>query len=280
MKQCYQCGTMLPDTARYCLHCGAPQIQFVGAGDREHLDLEAALGPQLHRRFFAGLRAQVAEEQPGATVDVYFRRLQECEFMNTVQLRIEQLVDEIRRAVASHGADHARLQRLMDRTFTELIDYFIIHYCRDINTIALPAAILKYQGKSSSEVELHRLILDYLDFEHEDEQVYFSSEFLSLPPELLRNAGKYFLFPEKNERIFFICDQSLLGNCREGFAFTEKALYWKAHLQKARQAPFTRIKSVQREKDWITINGFFFNVNPSLNVKVLKLVRKLKGLKD
>jgi len=276
MKQCHQCGTMLPDAARYCSHCGAPQIHFVGSAPREQLDLEAALGPQLQQQFFARLRAQVAEEQPETPVDAYFKRLQECEFINTVQLRVEQLSEEIRRAVATYGVDRVRIQLLIGLSFDELLDFFLIHYCRDINTIQLPPAILKYQGKGLEEVDLHRTILDYLDFEHEDEQVYFLSEFLTLPPELLRNAGKNFLFPEKNERIFFICDQSLLGTCREGFAFTEKALYWKAHLQKARQLTFPRIKTVRREKDWITINGHFFNVNPSLNVKVLKLMRRLK----
>ena len=69
-----------------------------------------------------------------------------------------------------------------------------------------------------------------------------------------------------------------MGNCREGFAFTGRALYWKANLQKARRVAYSGIREVKREKDWIMINGFFFHVNLSLDVKILKLLRRLKQL--
>ena len=97
-----------------------------------------------------------------------------------------------------------------------------------------------------------------------------------VPIDKLKNAGKFFLFPERDERILLICDQSLLGSCKEGFALTERGLYWKAQLQTARKVAYTALESVRREKDWLLINGDFFHANPSLDLKMMKLLKKLQ----
>jgi len=73
-----------------------------------------------------------------------------------------------------------------------------------------------------------------------------------------------------------ICDQSVLGSLKEGFAFTEKAIYWRMHFEPARKVSYENISEIKREKDWITINGHFFNTTNSLNIRILKLLRKLK----
>ncbi|NUO03787.1 MAG: hypothetical protein HUU01_24500, partial [Saprospiraceae bacterium] len=78
------------------------------------------------------------------------------------------------------------------------------------------------------------------------------------------------------ERIFFICDLSLLGNCKEGFALTEKALYWKSPLEKPRREALDQLFNLHRKENWITINDHFFNANPSLNIKLLKLLRGIQ----
>ena len=99
-----------------------------------------------------------------------------------------------------------------------------------------------------------------------------------MPVEKVKNAGKFFLFPEIEERILFICDQSAFGSCKEGFAMTDKALYWKAYLEKAKVVHYDNIRILEKAKNWITINGFFFNVNQGINVKLLKLLRKIDQL--
>ena len=114
------------------------------------------------------------------------------------------------------------------------------------------------------------------NFEEEDETVYM--DFLKMPPRKVRNASQSFLFAEPDERIFFICDQSILGSCKEGFAMTDQALYWRMPLQKAERVYYEKIETVLREKRWITVNDMFFNVNPTLNLKMLKLLKKLKRL--
>jgi hypothetical protein len=99
-----------------------------------------------------------------------------------------------------------------------------------------------------------------------------------MPPRKVRNASQSFLFADPNERIFFICDQSILGSAKEGFAMTDQALYWRMPLQKAERVYYDKIESVKREKRWITVNDMFFNVSPTLNLKMLKLLKKLKRL--
>ena len=156
-----------------------------------------------------------------------------------------------------------------------MLDYFIIRYCQDLNEIPLPEAILKYQDLSLEQIDLFEMIPDYLNFDQEEEKVF--TDFLKMPLDKLKNASQSFLFPQKNEKILFICDQSLLGSCKEGFAMTEKALYWKAHLEKARVVQYNQLAKIERTKDWINVNDHFFNVNPSLNLKMMKLLKKLRS---
>ena len=90
--------------------------------------------------------------------------------------------------------------------------------------------------------------------------------------ELLKTASQSFLFPDKKETILLICDQSILGTCREGFALTEKGLYWKAHRAPAAKVHYDSLQTIKREKDWMKINGHFFNVNPRFNIKMARFL--------
>lgn len=276
MKTCHQCGTPLPGPARYCIECGAPQFQSIGSAEEGPLDLEAALAPQLTRGFFAALRRRIEEEQPGGDRNRYIQRLQDSGFIETVQRRASQLEAEIEAMVSRHGPDRARIERTVETVYDALLDFFFLHLCRDINPIPLPEAILKYGTAAPDEVDLFSVVLDYLDLEREEEDIYLSDDFLRMAPELLRNAGQNFLFPAKGERIYLLCDQSLFGTCREGFALTERALYWKAPLQRARQVRYADLDEISKQKEWITVNGHFFHVNLVLDIKMLKLLRRFR----
>jgi hypothetical protein len=170
----------------------------------------------------------------------------------------------------------ARQNAKVRQQLEELTDYFIVHYAKSLNTIPLPEALLKHQGPGADDLPLETLIFDYLDFGNEpDEKVY--TDFVKMPVQKLRNAGKFFLTPERrDERIFFICDQSLLGSCKEGFAMTERGLYWKAQLQTPNYVLYKDLKEVVREKDWLLIDGAFFNINLRFNIKMLKLLKRLQ----
>jgi hypothetical protein len=140
----------------------------------------------------------------------------------------------------------------------------------------LPEAILKYQGLKKEQIDLGQMISDYLDFENEDESVFF--DFVSMPAKKLKNAADSFLHPKKGEIIHFICDLSILGSCKDGFAMTNQCIYWEMPVEKKQRVYFSKIKKIKREEDWITINGIFFNANKSLNLKLIRLLKKLKYL--
>jgi hypothetical protein len=40
------------------------------------------------------------------------------------------------------------------------------------------------------------------------------------------------------------------------------------------------LSEIKREKDYLTINKYFFTVNPSVNLKVYKLLKKLRAWKE
>lgn len=260
MKTCSSCQTILPDNARFCHKCGAKV--------EEPRHEAGAPGPEdIAASFFTLLGEVVAEEQDASDMDRYLRRFRDSDFQRTFDIRMEQLAGEVK-ALSGKAALAYLNPRLED-----LCDYFLIHFCKDINRIFIPEAVLQYQLTDVSRPDPFRMIMDFLHFESEPETVY--ANLLQMPVDKLRNAGNSFLTPRKDEPIYFICDLSLLGNCKEGFAMTDRALYWKAPLEKARKIPYSDILEVKKEKDWLSINGLFFHASETLNVRMLKLLRKL-----
>jgi hypothetical protein len=276
---CPNCHTKLPPEARFCYYCGAPQPDESDGGRQRQLlvDLDGNLNKQLTDLFFRRLQRQVEEEQPGIDPKQYSEFVYESGFRDLLYRRQELLSQELRQ-LHKDGTEAATLNQRIESQLAELVDYFVIHHCKELNSIPLPEAILRYQGLGRYELNLPNLVFDYLSFDLEpDEQTY--TDFVQMPVDKLKNAGKFFLFPEqRNERIFFICDQSLFGSCKEGFAMTDRALYWKAQLQTARKYAYEDALRVKREKDWLLVNGDFFNANPRLNVRMMKLLRKLNQM--
>ena len=276
---CSKCHTQLPPEARFCFHCGQPQPDRSGSAANGQLlvDLDGNLQKQLSELFFKHLQDRVEEQQPKAEPRQYAEYVYESGFRDLLYRRQEQLGQQLRQQQEAGTAARALNEQIRTH-LEELIDYYIIHHCRPFNQIELPEAILRYQGLGRFEIDLPRMVFDYLHFDGEpDEQVY--TDLVKMPVEKLKNAGKFFLFPEqRDERIFFICDQSLLGSCKEGFAMTDRALYWKAQLQTARKYAYDEALRVKREKDWLLINGDFFSANPRLNIRMMKLLRKLNKL--
>ena len=277
MKICHLCSTTLPDNARFCYNCGAPQAVSANV-QRQKVRLNGDVAQQIFDQFFPAFRERIEAEHHPAQLQLYAARLNQSGFEEVVQYRATQLTEQIKYLDSQDLLPDKKLNSLIDNAFEDMLDYFIIHFCKDINEIPLPENILNYQNVSWQDVNRFQMIMDYLDFEQESETVY--TDFLAMPIEKLRNASKSYLFPQPQERIFFICDQSILGSAKEGFALTERAVYWKAHLEKSRRVPFDSLLTFERKKDWITINGAFFNVNPSINLKLLKLLKKIKRLHD
>lgn len=267
MKICPKCKTELPDVARFCFHCGEPQRISSQSAPREEPAWQDDPAAYFVDAFMRMLQQRVAEEQGEEHHQLYTERLYQSGFRDTLQRRAEQFGQ--RAAGITDG-------RKVRRQVAELVDYFLVRHGADLNHVPWSEAVLKYQGLSLTEIDLFQMALDYLDFAHESETVY--TDFLQMPMEKLRTAGQSFLFPDKQERILLICDQSILGTCREGFALTEKALYWKAHLANPVKVFFSELREIKPEKDWIKINGQFFNANPSLNIKMMRFLRAIDRL--
>lgn len=273
MKNCHVCKTALPDNARFCYNCGAPQTAATAVPVRR-LNYQSNLPQQLEEQFFLAFRQRIEEEQHVNQLPIYSERMYQSGFQEVVQRRAEYLAVQIQAMTPEEKLNDTAINALLENVFEDLLDYFIIHHCKDLNQIHLPESILSYQGLKWEDINLFQMVMHYLDFASEMETVY--TDFLAMPLDKLRNANQSFLFPQQQERIFFICDQSILGSVREGFAITDRGIYWKAQLEKARDVLFSNLQTIERKKEWITINGGFFNVNQSVNLKLLKLLKKIK----
>lgn len=309
MKNCIHCGTLLFDNARFCHACGSRtlieeivcskcnQVNVMGAqfcnacgtslfqntSKSTSTNTTKTTGTNqtalelwpLKQAFFDALKIRLAEEHNPEAYTFFLEQMEISNFHKDLDIIIRQLADNLEH-MRSEGSPPFQLEALKNHTFSELLDFFITRHCQELIEIPLPEKILKYQNIRPSELSKFDLVIDYLDFENETEQVYF--DFVTMPVNLLQNAGKSFLKPDKSEKLFFICDQSITGTCKEGFALTDRAIYWKAHLQKPQAIEYQHLISIVREKDWLLINNHFFNVNPSINLKMLKLLKKMQSI--
>ncbi|MBK6930825.1 MAG: zinc ribbon domain-containing protein [Saprospirales bacterium] len=280
-KQCPACQEANPLASVFCHHCG---YHFEGRQRQTrayvpHYLLEFApetMAEQVRALFFRSMRGRVEEEHNPALYSEYVERFYQSRFREIYQVRAEQIAGDVLERWNRFGMEALpEIDRFLDRAFDGLLDYFTIQFCPDLNGVLLPSAILKYEHAEAGKTDMWHMIRDFLDFEHEEERFFF--DFIAIPPEYVANACKQFLFAERREKVYFICDLSLKGNCKEGFAMTDRGLYWRAPFDKPRQVRYVDLRKVVKEKEWLTINEFFFTANPSLNLKLFKLLKKLRG---
>jgi len=274
---CPRCGTENPLSAKFCKNCG---LDFFARKPPHNIFEPPPTAPSekaITEQFFDLFLRKIVEEQDPKVYAQYLERFELSDFKPTFELRVRQLAEELEKIRSGSIRPQTESDKLLGEALEGLCDFFLIMYCQDLNVHPIPEAVLKYERAHLDGISLDQMIMDYLDFPSEsDETVY--TNFLGMPLKLLKNASQSWLFPERNEKILFLCDQSLLGNLKEGFAMTEHAIYWKVALQKARGVRYENLVEIQKEKDWLTINKLFFHVNPNIDVKMLKLLRKLKGL--
>lgn len=308
MKKCRACQQPIADAAARCPHCGAAVIEETmlcpACGEENSLYANAcsncgtrffsgdpepaakidedifgnsnldSLQTEVALRFEAAFKKRLVEEHAKILHQRYYERLRESGFQGNLTFRIEQLASE----VAALGADFRTkaVKRLLERNFEEMLDYFIIRFCTDLNETNYPEAILRYHGKPPGQIDRRQMIFDYLDLDSQDLSWY--NDFVSMPSAKLKNAADHFLFPQKDEKLYLICNTSILGNCKSGFAMTSKCLYWKTELEPAQRVFYHKVEEVKRDDHWITINGIFFHAAHSVNLKMIRLLKKLKWL--
>jgi hypothetical protein len=282
-KTCPACHEENPLASVFCHHCG---FHFEGKTRKPSayepvypLDYDSdELTEQVKALFFGSLRRRVEEEHDAARYSDYVERFYDSRFREIYNLRAEQIADDVYVQWERFGTEALPdIDKRLETSFEGLLDYIMIQFCPDLNGLVLPPAILKYEKVQPGKTDLGQMIRDFLDFEREDEVFYF--EFISMPQELMANICKNFLFAERKERVWFICDLSVKGNGKEGFAMTDRGIYWRAPFDKPRRVLYSELKTIKLEKKWMTVNGHFFNVNPTFNLKLYKLLKKLRGWK-
>lgn len=158
--------------------------------------------------------------------------------------------------------------------FADLAEYFIVETAGDLSNGILPQRLLRHQSINWETADLFKVVMDYLDFDRENELIY--TDFVTMPTKALRNATKSFIRAGKDERVFLICDQSLLSQAKHGFAVTDAGLYWKNVLQPAGELTFTTLREVRLEQGHLLLDGQFFNAGSTLNLKMALLLNKLR----
>ena len=204
MKKCQECGTELPLEAKFCYNCGAPQAE-VGGQEQVVLEPGADLTQRIIDQFFPALRTRIKEEIGEGQYARYAERVYESGFRDLLHRRAGGIADKIEQSHAEGLIDQQAIDYWIEKFNSELLDYFLIRHCKDLNPLPIPEAILRYQDATWPALNLFQMALDYLDFAREKEVVY--TDFLVMPMEKLKNASKSFLFPAPKEKILLICDQ-------------------------------------------------------------------------
>ncbi len=281
---CPSCRTSNPKTAKFCISCGnnfknKEQESTIYDG-KYKLDFSNTkyLHNEIRQHFIDYLREGIEAEQNPKKYSEYLEAFYHPSFRDSFEKKAKQLAEE---AFTIHSGPSknvsAEIDFLLNKNFDNLYELFIIKYCPHLNEVKLPEAILKYQDLRRGEFDLEDMIFDFLNLEDESESYYF--DFITMPEAKLKNAVKSFLFPAgKKEKILVICDQTVFGSCKEGFGITDTGLYWKAHFNKPKYIHFDKIEDVKREGDWLSINSAYFHVSKSVNLKLLKLLKKLKSI--
>ena len=248
-------------------------------GDAEFLDLKD-LSDVDSEVTPAELRSEF-EDQLGARLTDYFGAEDLPRYL-TVYRNAENFHHI--RDVSLHGLSRwingrppgGRIARRKERVMGELIEYFIVESAAGLHDGRFPQKLLRYQGAEWEKVNLFNLVMDYLDFRAVSEQVY--TDFGSIPPKVLKRATENYLRTSKDERLFFICDQSLFGSGKQGFAMTDAAIYWKNVLQPAGAVTYTTLRSIKLKDGHLLLDGQYFDAGPGLNLQLALLLDKLRRL--
>ena len=224
--------------------------------------------------FFNALHARVQDEhdakQYSEFVELFYRK----KFQDTLAQRYSLLVEELAHIELKMPLPEKPKERLLTQTIENLVDYFIYTYCKDLHDVYPHQIILRYADAKPEQIKSLSFFSDFLHLQDENLLVY--NNFISMSQEKLKNAFQSYLFTEREELVYFICDLSLTGSGKEGFAISNKRMYWRMPLGKSHSVSFDNIQNIKHEKEWLEINGLFFNVNKSLNMKVLRMFKKIK----
>jgi len=255
MKKCTQCNTGLLDAARFCHSCGVKVIHEV-------MDCSNCNTTNPYDSRFCtncGLDFSIEKTNPHT-----YKAKYPINFTEAVKIS-----EQIKVYFFRFFKNKIKEEQDLNRYDEYLKKLYTSEYGKTLEMRMQHLAEETYSIHASQETAVPQKV-----------DVLLAKSFDShlMPINKLKNASQAFLFPAKDEKIMLIADQTIFGSCKEGFAMTENGLYGKAHFESPQKVYYKDIREIKKEQNWIAVNGLFFNINPSVNVKMLKLLRKLGEL--
>ncbi len=224
--------------------------------------------------FFNALHQRVQDEHNHRQYSDFVELFYQKKFLETLTQRYDALIDEFLIIEKKMPLPELPKQKLLTNTIENLIDYFIYNYCRGLDDVYPAPVILRYADALPNQIKNAMFFYDFLQLQ--DENILLYKDFIAMPQEKLRNTFQSYLFTERDELVYFICDLSLTGSGKEGFAISNKRMYWRMPLGKSHSVSFDNLQTIRHEKEWLEINGLFFNINHGLNMKMLRMMKKIK----
>ncbi len=303
LSACPSCNVMNPLDAVFCFACGhsltkveeeEPTYESKKSKKKQKTNKKAKAKPyqanfpiqiktdsqiaeQIKTHFFQNLRTTVDTiSKPNAYndyVDIFYK----SGFNYYFDQQRTKLVKDIKAVPLLYpNATAFKVDELLEEAFDNMINRFVILHTSELNTMPLTNRLLTYENIKWDTVNKANLILDYLNIDDKTEKVY--TDFIKLSPTKLKNACKSFLFAENSEKLILLSDQTMFGSCKEGYAFTDRGLYWKVYFNKPKQIQYNELLTVKKEQDWLRLNGHYFHVNKEVNYRVMKLLQKIRRL--
>ena len=285
-RHCPNCLAAVSPDAFFCPNCGNRLEQEADVLTLEDLptqdtDTEVANEETVAKELTVSEVRQSFEDKLGERLTAYFGADRLPDYLAVYQS--DDLFRQIRdvslktlTGYLNRELNPGKARRRREVVLSGLVEYFVVESAGDLHQQHFPQRLLRYQGVDWKQVDLFKLVMDYLDLDRETETVY--TDFLTTPAKVLRNATKHYLKASRDERVLLICDQSLLGSGKHGFAFTDSALYWKNILQPAGSATYTTTQRVRSEKGHLSIDGQYFDAGSALNLRIALLLDKLRLL--
>ncbi len=272
MSICNNCQKSIPADASFCPYCGTKQaVSDIHTRSGAHGDFKFHK-TDVRKIFEKQLHAFLVKVFEKKRLPAYIERFQKDKnYIQHWRQQMDRVIEEVERIPPIDQ------ERFLEFRFDGIIRQFIVQYCKSINPVPFNEAIVNYQQKTWTQLNLYRMVLDYLDFSNEKDTLVYT-DFTRIPFDKLKNATQSFLFPGREEKVLLICDQTIMASCKEGFAMTDKGLYWRNPFSKPKSVFYRNLQHLERKDDWITINHLFFNANKTLNVKLMLLLMKIKLL--
>lgn len=312
MEACQACSTLNPLDAMYCIGCGESLgISKEGREKHHHKKSDkkeqkgnktktstdekmskdtyvytpiytvsltelVILEEELKGYFFQSLRTMVKEISDEKKYSKYVQAFYDSGFNYYFAQRQQQLIKDLQRIPSLYPNDiDYQVDLLIDNTFEALLDRFSTAHTRALNEWQ-PPDVTRWELVKKQDINVEKMVLDYLDVAPDDEKHF--TNFITMPVMKLKNAWKSFLFAGQAEIPLVISDQTVFGSCKDGYALTNRGIYWKAFFNTPNRFYFDELYDIRKEQDWVSINGQYFHINPKMNYKILKLLKKLRAV--